>query len=93
MLLADELKNILQKTREGLGNNFDPQDPVFVTLKDELERLFNKKNLVEVTKKEMEDNISALNEIYEKGQRIGKKKSTLKLNMITMKSMLVYISV
>ena len=78
LLLADELKNILQKTREGLGNNFDPQDPVFVTLKDELERLFNKKNLVEVTKKEMEDNISALNEIYEKAKELERKNQLLK---------------
>ena len=78
LLLADELKNILQKTREGLGNNFDPQDPVFVTLKDELERLFNKKNLVEVTKKEMEENISALNEIYEKAKELERKNQLLK---------------
>ena len=69
---------IYSKDKEGLGNNFDPQDPVFVTLKDELERLFNKKNLVEVTKKEMEDNISALNEIYEKAKELERKNQLLK---------------
>ena len=31
MLLADELKDILQKTREVLGGNFDPQDPKFIS--------------------------------------------------------------
>ena len=45
MVLADQLKDILQKTRESLGGNFDPKDPMFVSLKEELERLFKKKNL------------------------------------------------
>ena len=34
MILADQLKNILQKTRESLGGNFDPKDPVFVSLRE-----------------------------------------------------------
>ena len=78
LVLADELKNTLQKTREGLGNNFDPQDPVFISLKDELERLFNKKNLTEVTKKEMEENIASLNEIYKKAMELERKNQLLK---------------
>lgn len=78
LLLADELKNTLQKTREGLGNNFDPKDPIFITLKEELERLFNKKNLTEVTKKEMEENISALKRIYEKALELERKNQLLK---------------
>ena len=45
MILADALKNTLQKTREMLGGNFDPADPIFISLKEELERLFKKKNL------------------------------------------------
>ncbi|MFP3458181.1 hypothetical protein R0J89_18210, partial [Psychrobacter sp. SIMBA_152] len=40
LVLADELKSALQKTREQLGGNFDPKDPEFVSLKQELERLF-----------------------------------------------------
>ncbi len=60
MVLADQLKDILQKTRESLGGNFDPKDPMFVSLKEELERLFKKKNLNEVTKEEMERNIKEL---------------------------------
>ena len=35
MLLADELKDTLRKTREGLSSNFDPQDPKFISLKEE----------------------------------------------------------
>ncbi len=78
LLLADELKNTLQKTREGLGGNFDPQDPEFISLKEELERLFKKKNLTEVSKEEMESNITALNEIYNKAKELDRKNQLLK---------------
>ena len=71
MLLADELKDILQKTREVLGGNFDPQDPKFISLKEELERLFNKKNLSEVSQQEMENNIEALNKINTKAKNLN----------------------
>jgi len=40
---------------------------MFVSLKEELERLFKKKNLNEVTKEEMERNIKELEKIYNKG--------------------------
>lgn len=78
MVLADELKNILQKTREMLGGNFDPGAPEFVSLREELERLFKKKNLNEVSKDEMESNIKALNEIYAKAKELERKNQLLK---------------
>lgn len=78
MMLADQLKNTLQKTREMLGGNFDPGDPVFISLKEELERLFKKKNLSEVTKEEMEANVKALETIYKAAQEIERKNQLLK---------------
>jgi hypothetical protein len=39
LIIADEPKNKLQRTRETLGGNFDPGDPAFVTLYEELQRL------------------------------------------------------
>jgi type I restriction enzyme R subunit len=66
LVLADRLKNTLRQTREALTDNFDQHDPKFITLREELERLFKKKNLNEVTKEEMNANIHALNEIHEK---------------------------
>lgn len=78
MVLADQLKNILQKTREALGGNFDPKDPHFISLKEELERLFKKKNLNEVTKEEMEANIKALNEIYKQAKELERKNQLLR---------------
>jgi type I restriction enzyme R subunit len=70
MRLADELKDILKRTREHLGGNLDPVDPHFISLKEELERLFKKKNLTDVSKAEMAENIGALTEIFELSKRL-----------------------
>jgi type I restriction enzyme R subunit len=78
MVLADQLKDILQKTRESLGGNFDQHDPIFVSLKEELERLFKKKNLNEVTKEEMERNIKELEAIYSASKELERKNQLLR---------------
>ena len=78
MVLADELKDVLGKTREMLGGNFDQKDPIFVSLREELERLFKKKNLSEVSKEEMEANIKALNEIYDTAKKLERENQLLK---------------
>jgi type I restriction enzyme R subunit len=78
LVLADELKDTLQKTREMLGGNFDQKDSVFITLREELERLFKKKNLSEVSKEEMEANIKALNEIYDKAKKLERENELLR---------------
>lgn len=72
LVLADKLKNTLRQTREALTNNFDQHDPKFIALREELERLFKKKNLNEVTKEEMNANIEALNEIHEKVKKLNR---------------------
>ncbi|WP_412470257.1 MULTISPECIES: type I restriction endonuclease subunit R [unclassified Halobacteriovorax] len=78
LVLADQLKDILQKTREGLAGNFDQKDPEFVSLKEELERLFKKKNLNEVTKEEMEKNIQELEKIYSEAKELERKNQLLR---------------
>ncbi|MBU2915958.1 type I restriction endonuclease subunit R [Reichenbachiella agariperforans] len=78
MLLADEYKEILRKTREGLAGNFDQGDPEFISLKEELERLFKKKKLNEITKEQMEENIKALEKIYAAAKELERKNQLLK---------------
>ncbi len=78
MVIADQLKDSLQKTRESLGSNFDSQDPEFISLKEELMRLFNNKNLNEVSKVQMESNIKALNDIYNQAKELERKNQLLK---------------
>jgi type I restriction enzyme, R subunit len=78
MIIADKLKNILGKTRINLGGNFDPKDPVFISLREELERMFKKKNLSEISSAEMEANIKALELVYEKAKELERKNQLLK---------------
>ncbi|MCD4819343.1 MAG: DEAD/DEAH box helicase family protein [Candidatus Cloacimonetes bacterium] len=78
LVLADELKDILRKTRETLANNFDKKDPEFITLYDDLKRLFNMKNLNEVTQDEMKKNIGALLKIYKKIKELNRLNNLLK---------------
>lgn len=73
MKLADELKSMLERTRLKLGGSFDPKDPNFISLKEELERLFKKKNLSEVSKDAMLENTEALNRIYDLATEIERK--------------------
>ena len=78
LVLADELKDTLRKTRETLASNFDKKDPEFVSLYEELKRLFNKKNLDEITQDEMRKNIGALTKIYEKIKELNRQNELLK---------------
>lgn len=78
LVLADEFKNILRKARESLQHNFDQQDVHFVTLREELERLFKKKNLSEVTQHDMVENMHLLQKIYDKAKELNRKNALLK---------------
>ena len=76
--LADELKDILRKTREALAGSIDKGSPEFISLRKELERLFKKKNLNEVSKEEMEANIKELQSIYERAREDDRKNRLLR---------------
>lgn len=78
MVIADELRETLRRTQEGLRGTIDPYDPAFVTLKEELERLFKKKNLAEITQAEMIENIAALNGIHARARELERKNQLLR---------------
>ena len=78
LVLADKLKDTLRKTREALAGNFDKKDPVFVSLKEELERLFKQKKLSEITQEEMNANIGALRKIHDKIKELNRQNDQLK---------------
>jgi len=75
--LADELKDILRRTREALAATQDPQDPAWIRLKDELERLFKAKKLSEVSQQEMQANISALRDIEDHARELNQANANL----------------
>ncbi|WP_417558530.1 type I restriction endonuclease subunit R [Mesoflavibacter zeaxanthinifaciens] len=78
MILGDSLKDLLKKTREALGGNFDPKDPEWISLYDELRRLFEKKNLSEVSQEEMQENIDSLRKIHEAIKELNRRNDLLK---------------
>lgn len=78
MVIADRLKDILRKTREALADNFDQNDAQFTSLYEELKRLFDKKNLDEVTQEEMKSNIISLEQIYDKVNELNRQNNLLK---------------
>ncbi|MDO8282354.1 MAG: type I restriction endonuclease [Thermodesulfovibrionia bacterium] len=78
MVIADQLKDMLSKTREALNGNFDPADPEFISLYEELKRLFNKKNLDEISQDDMKNNIGSLQQIFDKVTELNRKNNLLK---------------
>jgi type I restriction enzyme R subunit len=63
-IAADKVKEKLQKTREEMQRNIDPQDPEFIKLKDELLRLFKDGKLTAATQEAIATNDQLLERIY-----------------------------
>lgn len=78
LVIADQLRDTLSKTREAFNANFDQKDPQFVNLYDELKRLFANRNLDEVSQDEMRANIGVLEKIYEKVLELNRKNNLLR---------------
>ena len=78
LVLADEFKNILRKTRESLQHNFDQIDPQFVSLREELERIFKNRNLSEISQADMVENMHLLQKIYDRAKELNRKNALLK---------------
>ncbi len=78
LVLADDFKNILRKTRESLQLNIDQHDPQFITLREELERIFKKKNLSDVTQADMVENMHLLEKIYDRAKELNRKNALIR---------------
>ena len=76
--LADDLKDIMRKVREGLAGNFDQEDPEYISLREELERIFKKKNLAEVGQEEMQANIATLQIVYARIKKLNRQNDFLR---------------
>ena len=75
--LADELKDILRRCRETLAATQDPQDPNWISLRKELERLFKAKKLSEVSQQAMQANINELRVIQHKARDLNHSNANL----------------
>ena len=63
LIIADQFQDILEKTRQELERNLDTKDPEYISLLEELKRIFKKKNIEELTADEMKQNIQELERI------------------------------
>ena len=63
LVIADKFQDVLEKTRQELARNLDTMDPEYISLLEELKRIFKKKNIEELTADEMEQNIQELERI------------------------------
>lgn len=79
LVLADELKDTLRKTREAMSGNFDKHDPEFITLKEELERIFKNRKLSEVSQEQMNENIDKLSSIHKRIKELNRINEQMKL--------------
>jgi type I restriction enzyme R subunit len=75
--IADELKETLRRTREALAGTQDPVDPRWIALREELERLFKKKKLSEVSQEDMRANIATLAVIEQKARALNQANTNL----------------
>lgn len=77
MIIADKFRVELERTRKELESSFDKNDPAFITLLEELKRLFKKKNIEELTSEEMKETISCLQDIYKRANALNNKDALL----------------
>ena len=64
LVIADKFQDVLEKTRQELARNLDTMDPEYISLLEELKRIFKKKNIEELTADEMKQNIQELERIH-----------------------------
>lgn len=76
--VVDDFKEQVRKTREAMNDNFDHEDDVYTTLYDELERIFKKKKLSEMTQEDISENIILLRSIYDRITEQNRRDALLK---------------
>lgn len=77
LVIADKLRDNLKEVRREFSQNIDPQDQNYVSLYEELRRLFKKENLDEVSQEEMKVNLVQLEKIREKIVELNRKNNLL----------------
>ena len=70
LIIADAFRDTLEKTRREIVDRcLDPKDPEYISLLDELKRVFKKKNIEELTADEMKQMMGNLNAPKKKAEK------------------------
>jgi len=75
--IADKLRSELEQARLELEGNFDKKDPQFLSLFEELKRIFRKKGIEELTADEMNEAIRELEDLQKKAKALNDKDGLL----------------
>jgi len=75
--LVDQFKNLLQKVIDEERKNIDPSDPIYISLKEELERLFKLKNIKDTSNEIIEKNSKELEAIMKKFKELNRQDQLL----------------
>lgn len=75
--IADKFRSELERARKEMEGNFDKKDPKFISLFEELKRLFKKKHIEELTAEEMNESVKILKNIYEQANALNNKDAQL----------------
>lgn len=66
LVIADKFRSEMERTRKEMERCIDKKDPIFISLYEELKRIFKKKNIEEFTSEEIATSIQELEQIYAK---------------------------
>lgn len=78
LVIADVFRNALEKTRRELVERcLDPKDPEYISLLDELKRIFKKKNIEELTADEMKKMTEELDALRKKAENRNREDAML----------------
>lgn len=77
MVIADAFQESLERTRREMNSTFDPHDPEYISLLEELQRLFQKKHIEELTADEMKESMETLDSIRSRAAALNRKDAML----------------
>lgn len=77
LVIADKFRDILEKVRREFLRSMDVKDPEYVTLLDELNNLFIKKNIQEMDASNLNDNIIVLERLLQNVKKKNQDNETL----------------
>lgn len=77
MVIADAFRDALDKTHREIQRNADHQDPEYVSLLEELQRLFQKKHIEELTAEEMQQEMETLSRIRSRAAVLNQRDALL----------------
>lgn len=75
--ITDKFRDWLEKARRELEGNFDKKDPRFITLFEELKRIFKKKNIEELSSEEMNGVVKTLESNFKKSRDLNIKNENI----------------